>query len=518
MNEVFQSELVIGSCYPFGADQDDFNKVLREYMEQVGYQLVEIRLSDIVRKEFEFVADSGVAVEQCPIEDAGEKCTQAWELMQKGTQLRKSWGQGEGRGDSLALLAIAEIATLREGFGDDSKPACFYIRSLKHPEEVERLRKVYGDGFYFIGLHAQYSERIAYLESERGMSSLEADFLVNIDQGENDDLGQQTRKAFQLCDFFLKLGSRPLVRQQLHRFLDLIFGHPHKTPSREEYGMFLAFTASLRSADLSRQVGASIFSEQGDVISLGCNDVPKGGGGLYWPDDEFDAREFMRGYDSNDAEQKEIILGLMKSLPNLKDVEDLDDKQLIEKGMALFKDSRILSLTEFGRIVHAEMDALLSAARLGISVQNGTLFTTTFPCHNCAKHIIAAGVSKIYYVEPYPKSLALKLHWDALELDGLLSRPLYLDENDKLSEKRVKLIPFTGVAARRYTDIFAMGWSSGYKLTRKEKGEAVKWSNKGKAPRVPMLPLSYLEKERDAMKELGDFKNDKDQSQARIPE
>ena len=48
----------------------------------------------------------------------------------------------------------------------------------------------------------------------------------------------------------------------------------------------------------------------------------------------------------------------------------------------------------------------------------GTLYTTTFPCHNCTRHIVASGIAKVYYIEPYAKSLALELHNDAIELRG----------------------------------------------------------------------------------------------------
>lgn len=50
---------------------------------------------------------------------------------------------------------------------------------------------------------------------------------------------------------------------------------------------------------------------------------------------------------------------------------------------------------EYSRSIHAEMDVITSMARK----QNGDtkdkiLFTTTYPCHNCARHIVAAGIKK----------------------------------------------------------------------------------------------------------------------------
>ncbi|MEJ7655371.1 MAG: deaminase [Chloroflexia bacterium] len=45
--------------------------------------------------------------------------------------------------------------------------------------------------------------------------------------------------------------------------------------------------------------------------------------------------------------------------------------------------------------MHAEMSALLDAGRRGVPVQGATLYTTTFPCHNCARHIVGAGIDRV---------------------------------------------------------------------------------------------------------------------------
>src|SRR5690606_6216358 len=74
----------------------------------------------------------------------------------------------------------------------------------------------------------------------------------------------------------------------------------------------------------------------------------------------------------------------------------------------------ISSLIEFSRSIHAEMDAILSASREGISTVGCDLYVTTYPCHSCARHLVAAGIRRVYYVEPYIKSLALELHSDAI--------------------------------------------------------------------------------------------------------
>ncbi len=51
--------------------------------------------------------------------------------------------------------------------------------------------------------------------------------------------------------------------------------------------------------------------------------------------------------------------------------------------------------------IHAEMNALLYCAREGISVKNCTAYVTHFPCLNCTKALIQAGIKAIYYKEAY---------------------------------------------------------------------------------------------------------------------
>jgi deoxycytidylate deaminase len=77
-----------------------------------------------------------------------------------------------------------------------------------------------------------------------------------------------------------------------------------------------------------------------------------------------------------------------------------------------------MNVIEFGRAVHAEMAALMDSARRGVPVKNATLYCTTFPCHLCARHIVAAGIRRVVYIEPYPKSLAAQLYPDSIAVES----------------------------------------------------------------------------------------------------
>ncbi|WP_237334059.1 dCMP deaminase family protein, partial [Vibrio anguillarum] len=234
------------------------------------------------------------------------------------------------------------------------------------------------------------------------MSNSEATLLIQRDADESDKHGQHTRDTYHLSDFFIDFGAnRDKAQHDIWRTLDLMFGKPYVTPTFDEFAMFMAFSSSLRSADLSRQVGA-VMTKNKNIIATGANDIPQFGGGLYWPEydssgvkiiDKDNGRDWKRGFDSNAREKKLIINNIIDSLPDEKAKDTLRE---------LLHSSKIKDITEYGRVVHAEMEAILACARSDISTKDAELYCTTFPCHNCAKHIVASGIKRVVYVEPYP--------------------------------------------------------------------------------------------------------------------
>ncbi|WEG14917.1 ComE operon protein 2 [Pullulanibacillus sp. KACC 23026] len=62
------------------------------------------------------------------------------------------------------------------------------------------------------------------------------------------------------------------------------------------------------------------------------------------------------------------------------------------------------------RTIHAEMNALLQCAKFGVPTQNAEIYVTHFPCLQCCKAIIQAGIKKVYYASDY------KNHPYAIEL------------------------------------------------------------------------------------------------------
>jgi len=138
--------------------------------------------------------------------------------------------------------------------------------------------------------------------------------------------------------------------------------------------------------------------------------------------------------------------------------------------------AHVTDLLEFGRVVHAEMNALAEAARTGKPVAGATLYCTTFPCHMCARHIVAAGIRRVIYLEPYPKSLAFELHGDAILEVG----------PDVDPAGRVAFEAFIGVALPLFERLFARG------KRKTADGDIEAWHPAQAKPRLKILYPTHV--------------------------
>ncbi len=509
MNEF--AELVFGLVYPVGADVDPVVDALDSYLAQLGYKSEKFRISDHLRS-----LSLGISF------DDADPLGLMHALMNAGNEARK-------RAESDDILAVAALNDIFRKRGKDerggrrpSNNVVHIIRSFKRPEEVKLVRDVYRPGFFLVGIAADDEEQITFLVDKRGLTRDQAQDLIKRDQEEDKLHGQRTRKTFYLADVFVQLCDKQ-YEKQLRRFLDLVFGAPFCTPRREEHAMFMAYASAARSAQLGRQVGAAVATAEGEVLAVGFNEVPKSGGGPYWDGDEPDHRDHTKTKDPNHEHRFRIIGSIVERLKEKLFFEEsiktlveavlrseIGERELHEHlesamravrsqlinettAIGLIESSDLKEITEYGRGVHAEMDAILTCARIGIGVKGKILFTTTFPCHNCTRHVIASGISKVVYIEPYPKSKSKDLHEDAITFD--------LEDAEKTG--KIPFVPFVGIGPRRYLDFFSLQLSTGYDIERKAKdGKPAEWSWRiHKGPRVPMRAYSYIEREEKLISE-----------------
>lgn len=70
--------------------------------------------------------------------------------------------------------------------------------------------------------------------------------------------------------------------------------------------------------------------------------------------------------------------------------------------------------------IHAEQNAIIWAARKGISIEGAEIYSTMRPCTQCTKLIIGSGIKKIYYCMDYPKEYHLNMELEKfLEDNGV---------------------------------------------------------------------------------------------------
>ncbi len=68
---------------------------------------------------------------------------------------------------------------------------------------------------------------------------------------------------------------------------------------------------------------------------------------------------------------------------------------------------------ELCRALHAEQNAIIQAANLGIAIEGSTLYCTTAPCSLCAKMLINAGVKRVVFEGNYPDERAMDFFREA---------------------------------------------------------------------------------------------------------
>lgn len=479
-------ELFFGIAGPIGVDMDAITQILCTELDHVRYSSNVIKLTAAMKAFPVDIAKSGDGF----FSEMNYKIEYANALCRKYDSA------------ALARIAVREIRRCRNSnkkhIAEHPERQAYIIRQLKRPAEVELLRRMYGRQFILISAYGSYQQRKELIRSKIKSSlstfspgsdiSHLADKLIERDASENDRAGQQLRETFHRGDVFIDGISRTEISRTLNRFIQALFGRNDISPSKDEYGMYAAKSASLRSADLSRQVGAAIFSPEGELITQGCNEAPKAFGGTYWDLETPDFRDIRLGYDPNEVLKKEMLRDLLERLLN---AELMSEKakvlgtpaEMVERLTRPASEdddsvdgplvgAAVLDVTEYGRIVHAEMCAICDAARLGRSVKGGILFCTTFPCHTCTKHILAAGIKRVVYMEPYPKSKAGELHANEIVVE-------------QESDDKVAFVPFVGISPFRYRDIFQKG-------RRKNKdGTALRWFWGAERPMVEVYYSSY---------------------------
>jgi dCMP deaminase len=126
----------------------------------------------------------------------------------------------------------------------------------------------------------------------------------------------------------------------------------YRRPDVDTYFMNIAMMVSTRATCLRRRVGCVIIKGK-QIVSAGYNGAPQG-------------------------------------MPHCLDIGCA--REGVPSG----------ERSELCRGAHAEQNAINFAARYGISIEDSTIYTTHLPCSWCAKSIVNAGVTRVFYLHDYP--------------------------------------------------------------------------------------------------------------------
>ncbi|MFA4955183.1 MAG: dCMP deaminase family protein [Patescibacteria group bacterium] len=125
-------------------------------------------------------------------------------------------------------------------------------------------------------------------------------------------------------------------------------------PSWDEYFLAICNVVATRSHDVETQIGCVIVNPKRRIVSTGYNGLPAGVDDSFW---------------AKDRTTKVNLPGV-------------------------FSDEIVYEIDKYDTITHAEANAIVSASE---GLHGCTMYSTLFPCNECAKLVITAGIKRIVY-------------------------------------------------------------------------------------------------------------------------
>lgn len=264
----------------------------------------------------------------------------------------------------------------------DTKNDRLVIDGIKNLGEVATCRKY--PGFFLVAMDCSIENRWERLKSKEVYKGnrLLFEHHDRRDKDEGLPYGQQVLRCVEEADiifineeqFPTEVRIKDEIKSLFNHYLLLLTGEKLSLPNIEDTVMAVASNLALQSRCLKRRVGAVLCSKDGFIISAAYNEVPPPGKSCI---EEYGMcyRDFFR----NKLKQE---LGVKFLPPSIKALDKC-------------------------RALHAEEVVILRTPQFLIN--ESTLYTTTFPCLQCAKRILHVGIREVIYIDPYPEEEAIKL-------------------------------------------------------------------------------------------------------------
>lgn len=374
-------------------------------------------------------------------------------LQQFGNNIRKCgnpFAQGNGNASKKYCVQLAQdMEKVINLIYKAQEAAFFVVDCLRNPYEALYFRQRF-PLFYLLSIYAdketRFQRRFRDLMIGGGIDTdekaakkqfIKVDELDSGKQNNNVQEGtykQDVTRCVQMSDYAInnieeRSDAEGFLRRKLLRFVSLVLSPGSSKPRKEEVYMNMSYAMAVKSNCICRQVGAVITGEDEYVVGAGWNDVACG--------------EISCGLRPLCDLNADLHKHIRDQLKNGKTRLERDYKKRIKEGYKgypldqacfCFKDekaSKNQHQLEYCLALHAEENAIIQGSRIGgPGVRGGTIYTTAQPCTLCAKMIKQAGIRKVVYTDPYPKS----------EPDIFMSN--------------VELIQFEGVKPRAYIRLF----------------------------------------------------------------
>lgn len=299
-------------------------------------------------KGFKYISLSDMVRKEAAARGLGEEREK---LQNVGNDLRQNEGAGV-----LGKRVREEIEKSGENL--------WVIDGIRNPAEIMGLKKL--PEFRLMGVTAEREVLIQRILSRPGRGDSktpeEISMLLKREEGEGEpEDGQQVGKCLGRVDFLiLNEGTLVDLQNKVEHFLGLLNGTDR--PTFDEIFMEVAYSWAKRATCLRRKVGAVIARDK-QQLTTGYNGAPR-------------------------------------DLPHCADLGGcLREKLGVPSGQK----------HEICRGTHAEQNAITQAAKLGINITGGTIYTNTFPCVICTKMILNAGLKEVVYDAPYNDPLSREI-------------------------------------------------------------------------------------------------------------
>ena len=300
-----------------------------------------------------------------------------------------------------------------------SNPCYLAIDAIRNPYEADWLKQ-HVAGFFLIAVNTEDRDRRGRLQ-ELGFTSLEIDAFDAKEYpserkkpptGFEKITSQNIQSCLEKVDIHINNPGFPergdnvdtsSLANSLTRYVCLMQHPGLVTPTREERCMQVAFAAKINSGCISRQVGATVTDEDGAIMSVGWNDVPRGQVPCLLRDraDLLGGKDY-EAFSTYERKDTEFTSHFRKHY--------LFENKAALKGRSMqycFREAYNMKTGEKNQVhtrsLHAEENAFLQLAKFGVRLPSkSVLYTSASPCELCSKKAFQLGISKIYYIDPYP--------------------------------------------------------------------------------------------------------------------